>query len=297
MSVATVILLVINILWIKNSIIGINIIIWGLILTFVPYGIYNYISYKRMKDMESVLPSFLRSIAERSKSGMNLYECFKQASKQDFGALTPELKKIVSEASWNVGMNKAIKKFINRTDSKTIKRVMYILLQAYISGGDITKISENLASNLEHIKEIENKRKSLMAQHVTMIYAIFFIFIGIIIILLKFMMPMMSMGENMGGFGLNFGGNPCDICNDPLVCFGCPLFNSICMLAGLGKSADIGCYYKGMFFSMIIIQAIFSGFIAGVIESNSLRAGLKHVILMTFSGVFIFLLIGWLGII
>ena len=295
--VVTAILLLVNVLFIKNAIIGINIIIWGVILTAVPYGVYNYITYKRMKDMESVLPMFLRSIADHSKSGLNLYDCFKMASKEDYGPLSKELKKMVSEASWNVGMNKAIKKFIDRTDSKTIKRVMYIIMQAYISGGDITKISESLAANLEKIKEIEKKRKSLMSQHVTMIYAIFFIFIGIVLVLLKFMAPMMSISMGASQFGMSFGGDPCSVCHDPIVCIGCPIFNSVCLSLGLGKTMGAQCYYKGMFFTMILIQAVFSGLISGVIESNSLKAGLKHLIIMSLSGILIFMLIGWLGII
>lgn len=296
-AIVTLVLLLVNIIFIKNAIIGINIIIWGIILTAVPYGVYSYVSYKKMKDMESVLPMFLRSISEHSKSGLNLYDCFRASSKEDFGPLSKELKKIVSEASWNVGMNKSIKKFIDNTKSKTIKRVMYIILQAYISGGDITKISESLAANLEKIREIERKRKSLMSQHVTMIYAIFFIFIGIVLILLKFMAPMMNMSMGASQFGMSFGGDPCDVCHDPLFCVGCPIFNSMCLSLGLGKSIGAQCYYKGMFFSMIMIQAIFSGLISGVIESNSLKAGIKHLIIMGLSGILIFMLIGWLGII
>ncbi len=291
--------LIISIAVLRSKIVATNIFLWGLALILVPSGIYNYITYKRMKEMEEQLPRFLRGISEFSKSGMNLYESFKRASKEDYGILTKELRKIVSEASWNVGMDRAIRKFISRTESKRIRRIMFILLQAYKSGGDITRITESLAANMEKIKEIENRKKTLMSQHVTMIYAVFFIFIGISLLLLKFMMPMLTMSKQMSatGFGFTFGIDPCDVCTNPVVCAGCPIFNSVCIAFGLGDEYGISCYYKGLFFTMIFVQAIFSGLICGVIESNSLRAGIKHSILMSLSGVFVFLIAGWLGII
>jgi len=298
-SIIALVALIISMVILKNKMISINIIIWSFVILFSLSGIYNYINYKRTKEMEIQMPRFLRSLSEFSKSGMSLYDSFKQVSKENYGPLTKELKKIVSEASWNVGMNKAIKRFISRTDSKRIKRIMFIILQAYKSGGNITKISGSLASNIEQIKEIEDTKKNLMSQQVTMMYAIFFIFIGISLLILKFMMPMLSINTKMtsAGFGLSFGQNPCDVCTNPITCIGCPAFNYVCIIMGLDNKVGIKCYYKGLFFTVVLIQGIFSGLISGIIESNSLRAGIKHSIIMSLSGIFIFLIVSWLSII
>ncbi len=297
--IAILILLAVSIFILKSRITTINIIIWGSVILFSSSAIYNYLNYKRTKAMELQLPRFLRSISEYSKSGMNLYDSFKNTSKENFGPLTDELKKIVAEASWNVGMDKAIKRFVSRTESKRIKKIMLIILQAYQSGGNITRISQSLAANMEKIKEIEDTKKNLMSQQVMMMYAVFFVFIGISLLILKFMMPMLSLNSQMGGetFGLSTGGNPCDFCKNPITCISCPVFTSMSLAVGLSKSPGAKCYYKGLFFTMVLIQGIFSGLISGVIESNSLRAGIKHVIVMSVSGALIFLIVAWLGII
>ena len=48
---------------------------------------------------------------------------------------------------------------------------------------------------------------------------------------------------------------------------------------------------------MVAIQAIFSGLIAGQIGSDSIAAGVKHSVVMTIFGVFIYLIVVRLGLV
>lgn len=66
---------------------------------------------------------------------------------------------------------------------------------------------------------------------------------------------------------------------------------------GVSSSLDFGpakapeSYYRSLFLVMIIIQGFFSGLIAGQIVSDSVSAGIKHSLIMTLSGFFIFVLV------
>ena len=57
------------------------------------------------------------------------------------------------------------------------------------------------------------------------------------------------------------------------------------------------CYYNALFISMIIIQGIFTGLVAGQIGEGSAVAGLKHSVIMTCSGFAILMLLLQSGVI
>jgi flagellar protein FlaJ len=62
---------------------------------------------------------------------------------------------------------------------------------------------------------------------------------------------------------------------------------------GLGSAAT--CYYRALFLLMAIVQGIFSGLVAGQIGEGSVTAGIKHSLIMTFSGFAIFMLLLQIG--
>ena len=52
----------------------------------------------------------------------------------------------------------------------------------------------------------------------------------------------------------------------------------------------VGTYYVAMFFVIVLIQALFTGLIAGQLGENSVLAGTKHSIIMLLAsfGIFVF---------
>ena len=60
-------------------------------------------------------------------------------------------------------------------------------------------------------------------------------------------------------------------------------------------SEGLGCYYIAMFFSVVMVQGIFTGLIAGQLGENSAIAGVKHSIIMVFVAVGIFFFIAKTG--
>ena len=273
-------------------------IIAAMIIGVVPYAFATYFEYSNIKAMEERLPLFLLDLSEAQKIGMSLPEALKQVSKTDYGKLSGEIKKIDYQLSWGIPISEAMNNFAQRTSkSKLITRVIRIINEAYSSGGDIARTMESTASDINAINEAEKERKSITYEHMMIMYAIYFIFIGIVIGLSQTLIPLMNMNTgstSIAGSSILSFSDPCQGCeNGGLSCINCSIFSVFCQVFAIDKS----CYYYALFILMAVFQGIFSGLVAGQIGEGSVVAGLKHSAIMTISGFGILLLLLKVGVI
>jgi len=281
------ILSVIGLLFYNSIAIMGNFILLAAVIGILPYALLTYFDFKKIKDVEDRLPNFLLDLSEEQKIGMTLPEALKQASRTDYGKLSIEIKKINDQISWGVPVQEVISNFaIRMKRSKLIGRVARIINEAYNSGGDIARTMEATASDLSLIKEAEKERRAVTAQHMMVMYAIYFIFIGIVIGLSQTLIPMLKLNIQAGaaGGGIMAFQDPCTECltNPTIFCVSCTIFSLLCQMFALGSGG--ACYYNALFIVMAVIQGIFTGLVAGQIGENSVVAGVKHSIIMTASG-------------
>ncbi len=281
-----------------------NIIILGMLIIGVPYFIYQFLQFKKIKAYEDQFPSFLRDLSGSLYAGLSLIQAITSSSKSNYGALTKEVQKINNQISWNIPMETVLANFSKRMGkSEVISRSLMVISQAQKSGGNMESIMGSLADNIEKIKEVDNEKKTLLGQQVTMMYAIFFIFIGISITLIMFLVPLLQSNAvtQIGAIGgLGSGDvNPCMVCvdNPDPGCFSCAIISYIAETFSFGGVDDPQSYYKALFFLMVIIQGICSGLVAGQIGSDSVVGGIKHSLIMVVSGFVIFLTVTGLGFI
>lgn len=301
LSAAAFVLLILISLSIGNIALTVNMLFLGMLILVVPYSMYKFVRLKKIKSYENEFPNFLRDLSESQRAGLSLIQALQASSKSDYGPLTKEIKKMNNQLSWNIPMERVLKNFTDRVnDSKTIVRALLIIDQSNRSGGNIEDTMESLANNMESIKEAQQEKSVLMNQQVMMMYAIFFIFLGITIALIKFLIPLLQTQAQTGGFGVQgFNPNPCSACvNNPnFACTGCNTFSAVSSAFELGKADDTSSYYKALFLTMILIQGFFSGLIAGQIGSDSVTVGIKHSLIMLLSGFIVFILVVKTGIV
>lgn len=269
-----------------------------------PIFLYRYLNFLEMGDCEKYFPVFLDDIKEAKKSGVSFPEAIKSC-RGNYGKLDKHVDKLRKDISWGVDVNIAfghMKK--NLEKSQVIFRSISVLTETYLSGGNLEEILGTLTRSLLRIIESENYRKNTMQQHVFMMYAIFLMYIGLIIILGSFLIPMISeIGGTGSGGASGLGGmqvisatSPCTECKD-MFCFGlCGYYNSIGGMFGFGEEDSLELYYKSLFMTMILIQGFFTGLIAGQISSKSWVDGAKHGIVMFSMGLFIIILTNTIGI-
>ncbi len=276
-----------------------NVIILSVFLVVIPQLVFSYVSYRDLKEMEFRFPSFLRDLVESTRAGLPLHKAIISASKNDYGALSKEIKKMSNQLSWNVNVVKVLDQSRERLKkSDTLNKVMRVMIETYKSGGSVDDTLNSLSLTLSTIQETEKERKSTLNQYVVAMYAITFVFIGIVVGINRLLVPIFS----SGGLGTVIGGltgNPCEAClyTGGIFCAPCSLYFNICSIMGVSK-ANLSCYYLALFYSMSAIQAITGGLVAGQIGEGSVRAGIKHslILFILASGTFFILVrIGLLG--
>ncbi len=285
---------------ISNTTIGANLVMLGVAVLTVPYSFYKFLEFKKVKAYEKEFPNFLRDLAESQRAGLTLAQAVQTSSKAEYGLLTNEVNKINTQLSWNVSIEKVFKKFAERmAGSKIIVRSLMIIDQANKSGGNIEDTMDALADNIESLRDVQAEKSVALNQQVVMMYAIFFIFLGISVALIKFLVPLIQTQELTTTIGFQTLSNPCSVCigNEGPECFGCHTLFIVTQAFDFGKIEETGSYYKSLFLVMIVIQGIFSGLIAGQISSDSVVAGTKHSMLLLFSGFTMYMAIIKLGIV
>ncbi len=258
----------------------------GLICAILPYGLFIYFQQRKLDNLEKNFPLFLRDVAESIKSSLSLPQAFKDASNRSYGRLTPYIVKSSNQLSWGVPFPEVIERLIKKMEgSNLIQRSLTLVLQAYNSGGNISKTLDTLARDVTSIKEAEEKRNATLHQQVVVIYIIFFVFVIIIVTLYKLGIARM-LGANLSSMSGLFGGNVnmCTLGIAKPFCNLCPIFN-------FGSSGDTLCYYKVIFMFMILVQGIFNGLVAGQVGTGKAIKGLKHSFIMAFIGLLIYLLL------
>ena len=258
--IASVLVIIGIIIFSTDAGLGANFILLALVVGIVPFVFISYFEYQKIKSIEDQLPIFLLDLAEAQKVGLILPVALKNASKTDYGKLTPEIKRISDQLSWGIPIQDAMENFAKRLKrSKLITRVIRIINEAHASGGDIARTMEATASDITIIKEAEKERKAVTSQHLMVMYAVYFVFIGIVIGLSKTLIPLMEMNVETAGLGnvLTFQ-DPCVLCaeNPHIACVNCAIFSVMCQMFNVPEGGR--CYYNGLFFFVNFYEKIFS---------------------------------------
>jgi hypothetical protein len=192
-----------------------------------------------------------------------------------------------------------------------IQELVSILLQSFRSGGDITATIEAIAEDSERLKEAIKEKNSKIKQQIFIMYIIYFLFIGITIGIYFLLNQMLGMGDPGGGALSNTeflsGGegesSAIQYCGGGVAAsvpmcelakvFGfvprnaTPLASEYAQNLGYGKMA----YFKSLLFSMLMVQGICTGAVAGQISSGTPTAGIKHAMIMLPIGFVVFIVV------
>jgi len=234
---------------------------FGVIGIFTPYMIFGYLEFKEIRDAEEGYPNFLRDLTQSVNSGMTLPQAVATSAQTKYGVLSKYVTKLNAWLSWGTPFPEAWQRLTLALEkSELIKRINGIVLEAFHSGGDISDVLNALADDVTLLKRLEADKKSLMQEHIVVMYIVFFIFISIIVILFKILIPILYI-QQLGVFG------------------------GLALRPAEQLSVD---YFKNLFFLLTIIQAACMGLIAGQITEEKMIAGAKHIAIMVAIGAFAF---------
>ncbi|MDD5503023.1 MAG: type II secretion system F family protein, partial [Candidatus Thermoplasmatota archaeon] len=236
------------------AIMSIDMIVASLLIGLGPYGFYQNSKMKRISQMDSKFPDFLRDLSESKRAGMTLTNALLTTAKGRYGALTEEIRKMASQITWGVSFVEALKLFGERVRTPLIERSVSLIIEASNSGGNVVEILKAAADDAREIKQIQAERKQNMGIYVIIIYLAFLVFIAVIEIMYSQFIPQIYKAVSGVAPGTSIGGMtfaPFDIET-----------------------------YKTLFFHAALIQGIGGGLVAGVMEEGKAIMGLRHAFIM-----------------
>ncbi|MDX1611534.1 MAG: type II secretion system F family protein, partial [Candidatus Thermoplasmatota archaeon] len=227
--------------------------VFAILIGMGPAGFLYNRERKRISAIDAMLPEFLRDLAESQRTGMTLTQAVITASKGNYGAMTPEVRKMAAQIEWGVSFEQALTSFAQRVETPLVKRTTSLIIEAQSSGGNVIDVLTAASDDAREIQMIHAERKGGMQIYVMIIYIAFLVFLGVIAILNVKFMPEVA-NAVAGASGVTVG--------------------SITF-----AEFDIQAF-RTLFFHAAVIQGLGGGFVAGAMEEGKPVAGLKHAFAM-----------------
>jgi len=254
--VAAALLLVINIIWLRDTKIFILLIGLSLFIALLPFVISTITSTGKEKEIESMFLEFSRNLVESVNSGTPISRSIINLKGKDYEALTPHVDKLANQISLGIPLQKALHNFAYDTSSPVIQRAVSQISEAEKAGGDIGRILESVAESVSQVETLKKEQKSKIHNLIVQGYIIFLVFIAIVLILEFKIIPLTSEIGNYGGGSLS----------------------SIGPIQNVGISAE---KFSNPFLFLIITQAFFTGLVIGKLAEGKIKSGIKHSFILS----------------
>jgi archaeal flagellar protein FlaJ len=217
---------------------------------------------KRQKELELKFLEFVRSLVESVRSGISVPQAITHVAKEDYGALTPYVRKLSSQIGLGFPLHAAFTNFAKDTKNEVVTRSVSIVIQAEKSGGDMASVLEAVTKSVYEIKKVKEEQKSNSYSQTIQGYVIFFVFLMIMIVMQVYLLP--KLGDIGGELGGGLGGG----------------MASNVASAAVADKADL----SGILLATIVIQGLFAGLMLGKFADDDFKLGIKHSIILCVGG-------------
>ena len=243
----------------------------ALVIFALPIVLLRYTEYNEVKEVEEMFPVFLRDFVQTIRGGMTLPAAIKAVAKNDYKALNSYVKRMAAQLDWGIAVDRVLLSFGKRSKSKLIMRIISSVIESNRFGGNLSDTFEALSNTAVQIDRLREERKLSMNSQMITGYVVFFVFLGVMIGLQKFLVP--SLGNiNSAGMSGSLG--------------------SLSGSAPVAQSTDIAGEYNVIFRNLILIQGLFAGLSVGKMAEGDILGGAKHSALMMLAGFVVFAVAG-----
>ena len=168
---------------------AIDYVIFGLVSLMLPYGLYGRRRDQLRSRVEAKFPDFLRDLAEYWKGGLSMTVAIQTLAKGEYGNLNEDVNKMAAQISWGISFGEVLDMFTERVTSPIVTRAVRMVDEANRAGGRIADILLAASFDAREIKALETERRQEVGSYVTVIYASFFVYLGIILVLAQTFIP------------------------------------------------------------------------------------------------------------
>lgn len=217
----------------------------AVLVVLVPPLSIKYSRYNTTKNLEESFPRFLSDITSNIKSGMTLPQAVRALEYNSYGILSKYVNKIAAKTSWGIPFDKVLLSFANESESVNLKRTVRSIIEAHKSGGSMSSVLEAVADSLYELENIKKERTSSVYSQMLNGYMIYFIFLGVMVGMSRFLLPTFTFSETNASFS-----------------------------EGL----------PNIFRSIVVIQGAFAGLTIGKMSEGRIIAGIKHALVLAVIG-------------
>ena len=227
----------------------------AMVVACLPLAVFATRRAHNIRLIEQRFPDFLRDLNESNSAGLTMAQAVRVAAKGDYGRLNPEIRRMANQISWGSSFPDALRMFSERIDTPLIHRAVSLIIKATQAGGNVKDVLAAAARDARELKSLEQERRGGMVLYVVVIYVAFGVFLAVVAALQGLLIPAVlastQAAAGAGGFSL----------------------------IGISQTLTIQDFHY-IYYGVGLVQAIGSGFMAGVMSEGTLEAGLKHTVVL-----------------
>jgi flagellar protein FlaJ len=229
-----------------------------------PFVINVMLENKKTAEINDMFLEFSRNLAESVKSGTPISKSIENVKNRNYGALSPYVEKLSNQIAIGIPVSKALDTFAYELNNPVITRAITLIREAEKAGGEIEYILESSARSIAEIEKLKKERKAAISNLVVQGYLIFFIFIGIMLIMEFKILPMTA---SLGATNLDLGNIDME------------KISKISYTGGQASTSANSDVFSS-FLMLLLAQGFFAGLIIGKITEGTLKAGIKHAFIL-----------------
>jgi len=224
-------------------------VVIALLIVLVPYAIFYEIWAKKVNGIQAMIPDFLERMAGINRVGLTIVQAIGIMVNTNLGLLSYEIRRIKRDMDWGVNFTEALMRFEERVSTPAIARTVTLITKASEMSGEIGEVLAIAASDAKMSETLKKERMAEMFIYTAIVYLSFFVFLFVVAVLSTQFLPVLA---NISVTGVSSAGS----------------------LSGIG-SVPIRAFDR-LLYHACVIQALFSGLIAGQMGEASLSSGVKH---------------------
>lgn len=243
-------------------------LIIALIIVILPYAVFFEVWRKKLKAIESSIPDFLERLSGINRVGLTIAGAINVLVNANLGLISYEIRKIKRDLDWGASVNEALFRFEERVNTAAIARTVTLITKASEMTGDIGEVLGIASADARMSETLKKERMGEMFIYTVIIYLAFFVFIFVVYVMNTNFLVIL---EGLGDVASNTSG---------LAAAGSSSFS---MAANM--EIDV---FRRLLYHTCLVQAIFSGIIAGQMGEGMIKSGVKHVAVMLIIALILF---------
>jgi len=235
----------------------------GIVLSvlFLPFIVGIVLENRKEQQMTEMFLEFSRNLAESVSTGTPVSKSIVNMKNKNYGELSVYIEKLANQISLGIPVAQALETFADDVGSGVVSRAVALIREAETAGGEIDYILESVAKSISEVDKLKKERKAAIYSLMVQGYIIFFIFIGIMLVMQFQIIPLLGSAGSFGNFNLE-------------------------QLTNLDNDSSIGGAKLNVddlsrpFVFLLMTQGLLAGMTIGKLAEGTIKAGLKHSFIM-----------------